>query len=199
MLSSKIIIVHCLPHRFRFYCPHIHLFDDNLTKYILKKDAIKSFEYNPVSMHGLITFNPNKIDHKQVLCRIIIGMSLKESYGEVRVHDHTHQISKNSLIMSLLAVAILKGVRYKSKHFSKTVYFGTLFTAVNSLSNHVIKESFSTSLYKVMTLHNPETNEEYHHVEISEGGIFSSLLSSITGRAKRKRGMSMKQIAFAKE
>ena len=198
MIYSKIVIIHKLPHRMRIFFYHPHFFSERLMAFVLQHPHVMSFEYSTVSNNAVVVFNPLEIDHQNVLGRIIVGLSLNEDSGVVKVHDHTESKNYAGLFFSVIAFAVVTSMEYK-KGINKTFYFGAIAAMFHTVVNFIITEGASTAQYKVMTLINPETGEEFYHAEIKEGGQLSHFLSHIMGENDKSKELFTTQIAISKD
>lgn len=196
MIFTKVVIVHKLPHRMRLqlYSNNFHI--QEISRFILKNKNIKTFDYSPLTKRALVTFNPTAIDYQDVISRLVLALAMEEKCGIVKVHDHTHETKICNLLFSVLAVIVTKSVNVNKGSLNKTFYFGAIFSLIHAVLNHIIKEGNSTSLYRVMTLKNPDTNEEYYHIEIQKGGQITYMLSNLMGEGDRYSQSYDRQIAY---
>jgi len=198
MMFSKIVIIHKLPHRMRLYFHHPDILSEKLKKFILKNPNIHSFEFSRISKSALVVFNPLKIESKDVIGRIVVGISLGEKCGVVNVHDHTKGVQLGSLMLSMMAVLFAKGMNINKNSLNKTFYLGAVFSLIHAVINHIIREGASTAQYRVMTLKNPDTNEEYYHAEIKRGGQITYMLSNLMGENENGIKSFNSQTAYEK-
>jgi len=162
-----------------------------MTEFILKDETVKSFKFCEITNNAVITFDPSRTDFKKVLGRVAVGMTMKDGDGVIKIHDHTRDTQIHIyLLISLISVILTHSLKYK-KSLGRTFYISALFSLVHTIGNYITNESFSTCEFRVSTLSNIETNEEFYHVEISTGNNITALIANIMGDKAKQDNLQL--------
>lgn len=169
MNKPTIVIVHKIKNRIRFKVSHPIINIENLKSELLKKEGLKSFEYNNITRSIVVLFDEDKVRDDEVILRIVALYSKDYNLTPIRFIYNTR--GKNMPPMayySLATLAIGAASRYipmneRIKDFINWAVVGTTLGAIGEHAYNEINEKgyFDPEVVSVMYLVNSITKGNF--------------------------------------
>lgn len=205
MTSLKLTIVHRLPSRVRLRLSNSLRHPQELIEFVSAHDGVLSARYTAPTRSLVLQLKPCHSDIEGAISRVIIAYSKEYELLPVRLHDHSSPSDWNDIAYSALAVIVSSVFSHSGKNSKFKSFFSlsAVFSLLNTLSMHIIKESRTTVEFAVFKSKDNDGNE-YYSLGVANKSFLSTMQEKLKGiisdsSGSRRRGAQAGNMTYLKE